>query len=83
MAKKNGKIGLHGGKNAKNSAFGPVFHFVRLRPRILISVHPDLKVNKRILVNPKFNRKSVKLLQNRGDVVKGGGILAITRAAEF
>ncbi len=35
--KKNGKLGLHGGKNLENrvwySAFVPVFHFVRLQPR--------------------------------------------------
>ncbi len=44
--KKMVKTGLHGGDfivvEKPCSVFGPGFHFVRLRPRIFISVHPYL-----------------------------------------
>ncbi len=45
---KKGKLGLHGGKKyrVRYLAFGLVFHFVRLRPRILIPVQSLPRCNR-------------------------------------
>ncbi len=70
MVKKNAKLGLHGGKNAKNRvrylAFGPEFNFVpiQLRPRNLLTT-TRLKSICHLIINSGDSNSEINLNEVR------------------